>query len=96
MGGVLSDQLVEAGGNVEGYECRNPDDGESCGVLTITLEVVGSDEPYVLRMAKIRVGEGATRSPPDTSPTSPTGTSESLKTGHRSSSSKSAIGTTTP
>lgn len=63
-GSVLSDQLVEAGGYVEGYECRNPDDRGPCGVLTVTLRTTGAEEPYVLRTAKIGVGEGATREPP--------------------------------
>jgi PKD repeat protein len=55
---VLTTELVENGGSIESFECSAPDD-EPCGTLSITLEPTTGDDPYLLRMAEIGVGSGA-------------------------------------
>jgi len=60
---VLIPELVENGGHVESFECSGPNNGP-CGTLTITLEPTTGDDPYLLRMAEIGVGEAVGDPPP--------------------------------
>ncbi|PSP72844.1 hypothetical protein BRC86_11505 [Halobacteriales archaeon QS_3_64_16] len=53
---VLAPELSTNGGSIQSFECSGPT-GESCGTLTITLEPTTGDDPYLLRMAEIGVGE---------------------------------------
>jgi PKD repeat protein len=61
---VLTPELAANDGYVDTFTCSAPTDDEPCGVLTVTFEPTSLDDPYVLRMAKVGVGSGASTDGP--------------------------------
>jgi len=60
---VLTPELVGEGGSIDSFSCSAGADDTACRTLTITLEPTDRSDPYVLTMAKVGVGSGATDPP---------------------------------